>query len=97
MSVTTTRSVLSRNFGITPVLVVAFLVSICGVLFLTTKTATTQYDYKNYEVELDISDLSEQKQELEAEKARLTSLVAAKESAVAMAMEDAFVSGYAAD
>lgn len=101
MSVTTTRRVMPRNlnlnFNYASIAVVALLVFVCGLFFVNVNTSTTQYDYGIYGVEQQISELSIKKEDLAVEKARLTSIAMTKNSAVAMAMEDATVSGYAAD
>ena len=97
MSVTTTRSIVPRNYNYASIAFVMLMVFVCGLFFVNTSTATTQYDYKISAVERNISELSIKREDLAVEKARLTSIAMAKNSTIAMAMEDATISGYAAD
>ncbi|MDO4870779.1 MAG: hypothetical protein Q3996_01665 [Candidatus Saccharibacteria bacterium] len=57
-----------------------------GLLYLTQVTKTTGYDYEINKVDVAISELTSQKTDLEIEKARLTALASAQNSAVAKNM-----------
>lgn len=83
---------LSSYFVIIGMLVVCF-----GLISTIQGSKATSFDYEISRVESEITELSTKKEDLEVEKARLTSVAAAKTSSVAAAMETATVSGYAAN
>jgi hypothetical protein len=68
-----------------------------GLIYVAEGTKATGYDYKISEVETEISEMTARKEDLAVEKARLTSVAAAKNSAVAASMENAVVTGYATE
>jgi len=68
-----------------------------GLIYVAEGTKTTGYDYEISEVESEITKVTAKKEDLAVEKARLTSVAAAKNSTVAAAMTDVAVSGYAAE
>ena len=77
--------------------VVGMLTLIVGLIYVAQGTKATSYDYQISEVEGEIAELTAKKDDLAVEQARLTSIAKANESAVAVAMEDAKATGYAAE
>ena len=77
-------------------IVIIMLVTVAfGLIYVAEGTRATGYDYQISEVEAEITEMAAKKEDLAVEKARLTSVAAAKNSTVAAAMTDATVSGYA--
>lgn len=70
------------------------LITVMGMIYLTQGTKATSYDYQLNELDTEIAELTAEKEDLAVEKARLTSIAAANDSAVAAAMPTASVSGY---
>ncbi|NTW61282.1 hypothetical protein HGB24_01155 [Candidatus Saccharibacteria bacterium] len=69
---------------ITHTVLVAFMVTILGLIYLTQATKATSYDYEAQKIDSQIAELNLQKSDLEIENARLTALETAKtNSAVA--------------
>jgi hypothetical protein len=73
------------------------LTLVFGLIYVAEGTKVTSYDYEISEVESEISEMTAKRDDLAVEKARLNSVATAKNSTVAAAMEDATVTGYAAD
>lgn len=67
-------------------ILVALMVTVLGLIYLTQATQATNYDYAAQEVETQIAELNVQKEDLEIENARLTSIETVKSSNVASAM-----------
>ncbi len=65
---------------------VALMITVLGLIYLTQATKATGYDYATQEVESQIAELSIQKGDLEVENARLTALQAIEDSSVAASM-----------
>jgi cell division protein FtsL len=65
---------------------VALMITVLGLIYLTQATRTTSYDYQSQKIDSQIADLSTQKSDLEIENARLTALQTIKNSNVAKAM-----------
>lgn len=65
---------------------IALMITVLGLIYLTQATRATSYDYAIDRVDTQISELAVQKNDLEIENARLTSLNAVKDSAVAREM-----------
>lgn len=65
-----------------------------GLIYVAEGTRATGYDYKISQVEAEIQEMTAKKEDLAVERARLTSMATAKNSAVAKAMETATVTGY---
>ena len=88
----------SRNIGpFSQFAIVCLVVLSFGLIYVNAGTTGTNYDYDISVVESEISDMEAKKEDLAVEKARLTSIASAKNSTVAAIMEDATVTGYAAD
>jgi hypothetical protein len=71
------------------------LVLIVGLIYATQGARATNYDYELSNIESQIAELEAKKEDLAVERARLTSIAASETSEVAVAMENATVSGYA--
>ena len=65
---------------------VALMIIVLGLIYVTQATKTTGYDYAAQEIDGQIAELNEQKGELEIENARLTALETIKNSSVAKEM-----------
>lgn len=65
---------------------VALMVTILGLIYLTQATKATSFDYESQKIESKISELSTIKEDLEVENARLTALETVKKSSVAREM-----------
>lgn len=87
-----------RSLGsISQIVIVSMLTLAFGLIYVAEGTKATSLDYEISAVESEISDMTARRDDLAVEKARLTSVAAAKSSSVAAVMEDATVTGYAAD
>lgn len=65
---------------------VALMVTVLGLIYLTQATKTTAYSYEAQGLDTQISELADRKSELEVQNARLTALEKIKGSSVASAM-----------
>lgn len=65
---------------------VALMITILGLIYLTQATKASSYDYAASDTASKINQLTSEKQNLEVENARLTALQAVKNSSVATAM-----------
>lgn len=65
---------------------VALMITVLGLIYLTQATRVSGYDYAANTISDKISSLTEQKNDLEIENARLTALQSVKNSNVAKAM-----------
>lgn len=73
------------------------LVVICGLIYLTQGTKTSNYDYELSAIDREIAELSVKKDELKVEQARLTSVAKTEKTEVAKHMKEASVAGYVAE
>lgn len=71
---------------VTHTVLVALMITVLGLIYLTQATKATGYDYAAQEIDGKISDLAIQKNDLEVENARLTALQSVSQSAVAANM-----------
>ncbi len=95
-----------RNQNITPyvsvnkigpfsqTLMIALMVAVLGMIYLTQATRTTSFDYDALAIDQEIAELSAKKTDLEIEQARLTSLKTIETSEVAQAMVQPSAVGY---
>ena len=83
--------------SISQIVVISLITLIFGLIYVAEGTKATSFDYEISAVESEITEMTAKRDDLAVEKARLTSVAAAKNSVVAAAMEDAVVSGYATD
>ncbi|MBO7718442.1 hypothetical protein J6S37_03045 [Candidatus Saccharibacteria bacterium] len=87
-----------RSLGsISQIVIVSMLTLIFGLIYVAEGTKATGFDYELSAVESEITEMNAKKEDLAVERARLTSVAAAKNSTVAAAMETATVSCYVAE
>ena len=67
---------------------VALMITLLGLIYLTQATKTTAYSYEAQGLDAQINELTARKSELEVQNARLTSLEKIKSSSVASAMTE---------
>jgi len=65
---------------------IALMITILGLIYLTQATKTTGYDYAAQKIDDKIADLTTKKADLEVENARLTALETIQNSTVARTM-----------
>lgn len=83
----TTRFESSVRLGpVAHTVLVALMIIVLGLIYVTQATRTTGYDYEAQKIDSKISEYTEQKNELEVESARLTALETIKNSNVAKGM-----------
>lgn len=71
---------------VTHTVIVALMITVLGLIYLTQATRASGYDYTASEISDKISALTDQKKDLEVENARLTALQSVKNSSVAKNM-----------
>ena len=71
---------------VTHTVLVALMITVLGLIYLTQATKATSYDYETQKIDTEISKLSEEKADLEVENNRMTALSNLRESSVAKAM-----------
>ena len=71
---------------VTHTVLIALMITVLGLIYLTQATRVTSYDYATQEIDNQIADLNAQKSDLEVENARLTALETVKNSSVATTM-----------
>ena len=87
-----------RSLGsISQIVIISLITLVFGLIYVAEGTKATGFDYEISAVENEISEMSARRDDLAVEKARLTSVAAAKNSTVAANMESATVSGYATE
>ena len=83
----TTRFVSSIKLGpVAHTVLVALMITVLGLIYLTQATRATSYDYESQKIDSQIADLNNQKSDLQIENARLTALSTVKDSSVAREM-----------
>ena len=86
----TTRFQSSVKLGpVAHTVLVALMIIVLGLIYVTQATRTTGYDYEAQKIDSQIAEFSQQKSELEVENARLTALETIKNSSVAKEMTTA--------
>ena len=84
-----------RSLGsISQIALISLITLVFGLIYVAEGTKATSFDYEISAVETEISEMSARRDDLAVEKARLTSIAAAKNSTVAANMENATVTGY---
>ncbi len=73
---------------VTHTVLIALMITVLGLIYLTQATKATSYDYEARTIETKIAELSEEKTDLEVENARLTALSNIRDSSVAKAMTE---------
>lgn len=92
----TTRFVSAVKLGpVAHTVIIALMITVLGLIYLTQATRATSYDYEAQKVDSQIANLNEQKSDLEIENARLTALETVKNSTVAREMTTASNTQYA--
>ena len=71
---------------VTHTVLVALMITVLGLIYLTQATRTSGYDYEAQKIDSKIADLNNQKTDLEVENARLTALENVQNSSVAREM-----------
>jgi len=80
----TTRFVSSVKLGpVAHTVLVALMITVLGLIYLTQATRATSYDYESQKIDSQIAELTDQKNDLNIENARLTALENVKKSSVA--------------
>ncbi len=88
----------TKSLGsISQIVIISMPTLVFGLIYVSEGTKATSFDYEISSVESEIAELNAKKDDLAVEKARLTSIATAKSSVVAANMENATVSGYAAE
>lgn len=80
---------------VTHTVLVALMITVLGLIYLTQATKATSYDYATSEIDTKIAELSIQKGDLEVENAKLTALETVQNSSVAAAMTQPKTTEYA--
>ena len=87
-----------RSLGsISQIVIVGMLTLVFGLIYVAEGTKATSFDYEISSVESEITEMNVKKDDLAVEKARLNSIASTEQSAVAASMENATVTGYAAE
>ncbi|MEI6228912.1 MAG: hypothetical protein WCP11_02745 [Candidatus Saccharibacteria bacterium] len=71
---------------VTHTVLIALLITVLGLIYLTQATRATGYDYATQKIDGQIAELNIQKSDLEVENAKLTALENVKNSSVAATM-----------
>ena len=79
---------------VTHTVLVALMITVLGLIYLTQATKATSYDYEAQKIDSQIAELSEERTDLEVENARLTALSTVRDSSVAKAMTKADAPAY---
>ncbi|MFZ2126304.1 MAG: hypothetical protein WAV04_02215 [Candidatus Microsaccharimonas sp.] len=83
----TTRFTSAVKLGpVAHTVIVALMITVLGLIYLTQATRATSYDYESQKIDSQIAELNDQKGDLEIENARLTALETVKNSSVAREM-----------
>ena len=85
----TTRFASNVKLGpVTHTVLVALMITVLGLIYLTQATRATGYDYEAQKIDSKIADLNNQKTDLQVENARLTALENVQNSSVARNMAE---------
>ena len=71
---------------VTHTVLVALMITVLGLIYLTQATKATSFDYEAQQIETKIAALQDKSKDLEVENARLTALSSVRDSSVAKAM-----------
>jgi hypothetical protein len=80
---------------VTHTVLVALMITVLGLIYLTQATRATAYDYEAQKIDTKIADLATKKTDLEVENARLTALETVQNSSVAREMTKPAQTSYA--
>lgn len=81
---------------VTHTVLIALMITILGLIYLTQATRATSYDYATQKIDSQIAELNTQKSDLQIENARLTALETVKNSSVASTMTAPKTTNYVA-
>lgn len=81
--------------SISNMMIVAVLVLIVGLIYVSQGTQVTNYDYQLSGIEEEIAELTAKKEDLAVERARLKSIASVESSEVASTMESGTAAGWA--
>lgn len=73
---------------VTHTILIALMITVLGLIYLTQATRATGFDYRAQEIESQIADLAAQKSDLEVENARLTAMQSVADSSTVAAMTE---------
>jgi cell division protein FtsL len=94
----TTRFASNVKLGpVTHTVLVALMITVLGLIYLTQATRATSYDYEAQKIDTQIAELTTQKTDLEVENARLTALDNVQNSSVARQMTPPAETNYAGE
>lgn len=94
----TTRFMSDVKLGpVTHTVLVALMITVLGLIYLTQATRATSYDYEAQKIENKIAELTTERTDLEVENARLTALEAVQNSSVAKSMTKPAQTDYASE
>lgn len=94
----TTRYTSNVKLGpVTHTVLVALMITVLGLIYLTQATRATSYDYQAQAIDTKIADLSTKQANLEIENARLTALETVKNSSVAKSMTEPASTNYVSE
>jgi hypothetical protein len=79
---------------VTHTIFIALVITVLGLIYLTQAAKITGYDYEAERIDQEIARLTEQKEDIEVENARLTALTTISGSQVAQDMVEPTVVGY---
>jgi cell division protein FtsL len=82
---------------VTHTVLVALMITVLGLIYLTQATRATGYDYEAQKIDNQIADLTTQKTDLEVENARLTALESVQNSSVARNMSQPTETNYVSE
>lgn len=83
----TTRFESSVKLGpVAHTIIVALMITVLGLIYLTQATRATSYDYEAQRIDSQIAELNSEKADLQIENARLTALETIRNSSVAREM-----------
>jgi cell division protein FtsL len=82
---------------VTHTVLVALMITVLGLIYLTQATRATGYDYEAQKIDSKIAELATQKTDLEVENARLTALETVGNSSVAKTMTKPAQTDYASE
>jgi hypothetical protein len=82
---------------VTHTVLVALMITVLGLIYLTQATRTTGYDYEAQAIDQKIAELSTKQTYLEIENARLTALETVKNSSVAKSMDKPASTNYVSE
>lgn len=82
---------------VTHTVLVALMITVLGLIYLTQATRATSYDYEAQKIDSKIAELATEKTDLEVENARLTALENVQKSSVAREMTTPAQTAYAGE